>query len=605
MATILCVTESLATASVIINSLSLSRSQRTMLTQSECSSTRFEMEFENKVHVAHCLTITEPFFQYQFNESVGKNSPEEFLLAGVKSCLNEQRRSAFCELVDQSRSCDTVLLFMNYSENSELICLEIERICRSVKSNMNIVRVHFHSLLPLDICQAVEQNKGVVNHRHAFMKQLEIILNLRFSKAFSPLFVEQGKLYIKKRCFALDLDPFLLHALGLVVDHCQKHQYTEPKYALHCCTKTDTEERHWKWKRKALFCKISTFALYADLLAFPGARVISKTEHLKIIKRPLPLNGALLACLSEKHLNLDPKMTVALAMSLYEKGLISFPLTECQCFPRDFPFKSVFARLVGYEPIARQAAILRVNYAFPESGPRGFENQIPIYPCKCPCDCSDIDPNSNEMKLYDLIVKHFMACCMKDSCVSETVVELDVGGEIFYTKYKTSQELNWLSVFDYASDLVVKQEVVPTFQVDDDLHVKSVKIAEVVVKENKGLPQYKLFEALKRFGLEAVLKADRLVSEGLVRKVADGVKPTPLGLGIVYSFMSLGFDLSDPFLPELVSKVISELEEGETEKIELVLRAFTAIHRELSRNKHVLGECFVRAFEKLPAFRAK
>ena len=136
-------------------------------------------------------------------------------------------------------------------------------------------------------------------------------------------------------------------------------------------------------------------------------------------------------------------------------------------------------------------------------------------------------------------------------------------------------------MFDYASDLVVKQEVVPKFQVDDDLHVKSVKIAEVVVKENKGLPQYKLFEAMKRFGLEAVLKADRLVSEGLVRKVADGVKPTPLGLGIVYSFMSLGFDLSDPFLPELVSKVISELEEGETEKIELVLRAFTAVHREL------------------------
>lgn len=605
MATILCVTESLAAASVVINSLSLSRSQRTRLAQSECSSTRFEMEFENKIHVAHCLPITESFFQYQFEKDVGENSPEEFLLAGVKGCVNEQLQSALCELVDQSRSCETVLLFMNYSENSELICSEIEHICRAVKSNITIARIHFHSLLPLDICQAVEQNRGVVNHRHAYMKQLETILNLRFSKAFSPLFVEQGRLYITRRSFDLDLDPFLLHALGLVVDHCQKHQYTEPKYTLHCCTKTDTEERHWKWKRKALFCKVSTFALYADLLAFPGAQVISKKENLKIIKRPLPLNGALLVCLSEKYLNLDPTLTVGLATDLYEKGLISFPLTECQCFPHDFPFKSVFAGLVGYEPIARQAAILRANYEFPENGPRGFENQIPIYPCRCPCDCPDIDPNSKEMKLYDLIVKHFMACCMKDSCVSEIVVELDVGGEIFYSKYKISQELNWLSVFDYASGLVVEQEPVPKLQVNDELHIKSVKIAEVVVKENKGLPQYKLFEAMTRFGLEAVLKANRLAGKGLVRKVADGVKPTPLGLGIVYSFMSLGFDLSESFLPELVSKVVSELEEGETEKIELVLRVFTAIHRELSRNKQLLGECFVRAFERLPAARAR
>ena len=568
------------------------------LSQSECSSTRFEMEFEGQTRTVHCMTVSESFFQYEFDESTGKTSSEEFLSAQLRGTLRSQLRSVFCELAEQARLCDTALLLMNFSMNSEMICSEIEMICRCVNPKLRVIRISFHSLTTDGISRTMMAH-GHVSSSFSFKRQLEILLHLRFSRAFEPLFLEVARKYVKKRNFSLELDPFSLHALGLVCDHCQKHLYKETKYILNCCTRSDSEERNWKWKRKALFCKLSCFALYSHVMSLPDAKIVSVTDCEKIIPRPVPMNCTLLAHLSAKYLKMDAHMAIATAMGLYEKGLISYPLTSCQCFPDDFPFQLVFSGLVGYEPIARRAAILRSNFKFPEKGPRGFKTTIPIYPCQAPCDCSEIEENSSEMKLYDLIAKYFAACCMEPSVVSQTVVTLDVRGEEFYRKYKTEQQLNWLEVFDYASELVVKKESPPNLKVGDQLQIKSLKMVELVPKEKKTIPEHKLLKKMERFGLEAVMQVDNLVRQGLLRRVTEGVKPTQLGIAILYSFMSLGFDMSDPFLAEMTQNAVAEFEKDNPHKTEMLLRVYASIHRQLVQNLDMVKKCFGRAFNKL------
>jgi DNA topoisomerase-3 len=55
----------------------------------------------------------------------------------------------------------------------------------------------------------------------------------------------------------------------------------------------------------------------------------------------------------------------------------------------------------------------------------------------------------DEWRIYDIIVRHFLASISKDAIGSETKVEVEMGGEYFTTKGLIIEELNWLEVFPY------------------------------------------------------------------------------------------------------------------------------------------------------------
>lgn len=55
----------------------------------------------------------------------------------------------------------------------------------------------------------------------------------------------------------------------------------------------------------------------------------------------------------------------------------------------------------------------------------------------------------NEARLYELITRHFLACVSKDALGSETVVNIDIGGEKFTATGLVILERNYLDVYIY------------------------------------------------------------------------------------------------------------------------------------------------------------
>lgn len=55
----------------------------------------------------------------------------------------------------------------------------------------------------------------------------------------------------------------------------------------------------------------------------------------------------------------------------------------------------------------------------------------------------------NEQRLYEYIVRHFLACVHKDAKGFETTVNVDIAGEKFVAKGLVVLERNYLDVYIY------------------------------------------------------------------------------------------------------------------------------------------------------------
>ena len=55
----------------------------------------------------------------------------------------------------------------------------------------------------------------------------------------------------------------------------------------------------------------------------------------------------------------------------------------------------------------------------------------------------------NEKRIYEFIVRHFLACCSQDAQGHETLVEIDVAGEKFTAQGLMILARNYLDVYPY------------------------------------------------------------------------------------------------------------------------------------------------------------
>lgn len=73
-----------------------------------------------------------------------------------------------------------------------------------------------------------------------------------------------------------------------------------------------------------------------------------------------------------------------------------------------------------------------------------FQAHPPIHPTKYAANLT-----GNEQRLYEYIVRHFLACVQKDAKGFETTVNVDIADEKFIAKGLIILEKNYLDVFIY------------------------------------------------------------------------------------------------------------------------------------------------------------
>ncbi|VDP49193.1 unnamed protein product, partial [Heligmosomoides polygyrus] len=235
--------------------------------------------------------------------------------------------------------------------------------------------------------------------------------------------------------------------LGFVVERykCVERFIAEAYWKLVMEHVRDGKKVEFSWDRVRLFDQNVVQILFDDCMEARGAKIESVSRKPKTNYRPQPLDTVLLEKLAVRKLKISAKQAMDVAEKLYNKGYISYPRTETNKFPANMNLSSLVGQLTTYPQWGDFAAEVLEHGPNPRNGSKSDEAHPPIHPLKL----SSGSLQGNEWLVYELVVRHFLACVSWDAKGQETRIKARIGGETFNATGLHVTDLGYLRVYIY------------------------------------------------------------------------------------------------------------------------------------------------------------
>lgn len=314
---------------------------------------------------------------------------------------------------------------------------------------------------------------------------------------------------------------------------------------------------------------------------------------------PTPFDLGTLQIQAYGFFKYTPRRTANIAERLYLEALISYPRTSSQKLPPSINYKAILKSL-SREPRYKRLAseLLSRDTLKPNEG----EKQDPAHPAVYPTGNLAERPLSGpERKIWDLIVRRFMAVFGEAAIKQSVRVSLDVNGHHFHLRGRQILKEGWMR---YYSPYVSAEEVLlPHLEEGDEVEVMQV------IREDK------FTEPPSRHNPSSLLKKMEQVEIGTKATRADIIE-TLYRRGYVTDerivVTDLGFDvvsILSKYCPEIVSvsftrdleRRMEDIQTG-NEKMENVIdRAVNQLGpvlEELKRKEEEVGQALSEAVKK-------
>jgi len=301
------------------------------------------------------------------------------------------------------------------------------------------------------------------------------------------------------------------------------------------------------------------------------------------IPAPAPFDLTTLQTEAYKNCGFTPSQTLKIAQKLYLAGMISYPRTSSQKYPKTIGYDKILKKLKRYTTQVKYA-----TRATPTQGKKDDPAHPAIYPT------GEIKKLAEgDKKLYDLIVKRFIACFCENAEVESKKIKVIVDSLSFGAKGVKIKKRGWTSVYPSS----IKESEVPT--VEGEVEVTEIRMEEKETKPPRRYSAASLVRELEKKGLGT--KATRasivetLYSRGYVRN--KSIEVTELGMRMVetlgkYSPIILDEELTREMTMELEKIEIAK--KGFEEKKEKILnkakKAVIKIAEGMSNNLEAMGK---------------
>eukprot|EP00954_Amorphochlora_amoebiformis_P017291 1318112-Amorphochlora_amoeboformis.AAC.1 len=124
---------------------------------------------------------------------------------------------------------------------------------------------------------------------------------------------------------------------------------------------------------------------------------------------------------------MDSKRAMEIAEKLYQRGILSYPRTETNKFKKEFDLRALVQVQTASPAFGQYAArLLEGDFRRPREGKDDDGAHPPIHP-----KIFDPSLSGDEKRIYDLVARHFLACCSADAEGHMTTVEIQIGYEFF------------------------------------------------------------------------------------------------------------------------------------------------------------------------------
>lgn len=237
--------------------------------------------------------------------------------------------------------------------------------------------------------------------------------------------------------------------LGFVVDRYFKVQNFVPEefWSIKVTHKKDGLAVSFSWARNRLFNRAAVTILFERCLIAKLAKVTRVQEKPTKKWKPLPLTTVELQKMATRFLRMTGQQAMTIAESLYNKGFISYPRTETDRFDKGMNLQALVQKQTQDGRWGQFAQNL-VDGAFqqPRNGRHDDKAHPPIHPVTYAAPGA---LSADEGRLYEFVVRRFLACCSEDAKGTATDVGIEYGDEAFHAHGVIVLERNYLDVYPY------------------------------------------------------------------------------------------------------------------------------------------------------------
>ncbi len=472
--------------------------------------------------------------------------------------LSEKKESGFSKkyvdtLKKLSKECDEFTIACDYDIEGEVIGLNVIRfICR----RKDAARMKFSTLTKEELVEAYEKKSKTLNWGQAMAGEARHILDwyygINLSRALTSALKTSGIFKI------MSTGRVQAPALKIIVDREKeiKAFIAKPYWEIQllgAAAKQDIEA----WHKSGKFWEKEKADKVMKNVKGCKEGSIARIEAKRFQQSPpVPFDLTSLQLESYRCFRISPKETLSIAQDLYTAGCISYPRTSSQKLPPSINYKKILSQLLKQAEFVKLAEILLKGPLRPAEG----KKTDPAHPAIFPTGEMPKSLKERQVKVYDLIVRRFMAVFGSPALRETVEVEIDANNEPFIAKGTSTVEKGW-HIF-YEPYLKLEEQQFPLLKEKDKVLIKSISMLDKETQPPKRYTPASIIKELESRGLGTKSTRAQIIDTLFQRQYAEGasaIVPTDLGIRTL--------EILEEFFPRIVDEQLTRHFEEEMESI--------------------------------------
>ncbi len=420
---------------------------------------------------------------------------------------------------------EEVIIATDYDREGELIGVEGLDFVKNVNPKIGIKRARFSALTASEINNAFH-NLSEVDYNLSNAAYTRQIIDLKWGAVLTRFISLASKQTGKD---FLSAGRVQSPTLALIVDR-EKEISTfkpEPYWQIHAHMLKKEEfiaqhkiEPFWDFDRAT-----TIFKSVKDAKVGIVTDIESKQE---IDYPPAPFNTTSFLR-AGTALKLTAAKVMAIAEELYMNGLISYPRTDNTVYPKSLDLRGILEMLKKTEFSKEADEILSLGRISPSKGKITATDHPPIHPVGV---AKRNDLKSSHWKVYELVVRRFLATLAPKAVANVSDVEFDIKSEPFIVKGYEYIEKGWIKYYPYFES---KEKYLPAINKGDKVKIIDIEFLDKETKPPKRYSQGSLISEMEKLGLGTKSTRHDIIQKLYNRGYIEHSTPSPTLIGTAVS----------------------------------------------------------------------
>ena len=273
---------------------------------------------------------------------------------------------------------------------------------------------------------------------------------------------------------------------------------------------------------------------------------------------PLPPFNTTMFLMEATKLGMTASRAMKVAEDLYTSGYISYPRTDNTVYPPSLGLKRILEKLKDSDFKEEVEELLAQERIRPSRGRKQTTDHPPIYPTEA---ATSKKLKGEKWKIYELIVRRFMATVAPPAKAELSEAILDANEERFVAKGYRMLSLGWKKYYHYFK---IRETLLPELQIDEEIVLKEVTSEKNMTQPPRRYSQGSLLQEMERLSLGTKSTRHDIIQKLYDRKYIEGndLIPTPSGVAVTEALTKYAQIVTDSKMTAHLESDMDEIAEG-------------------------------------------